>query len=74
MKYWGKTGAFWGGFWGILFGSAFFAIPGIGPFIAINEFMKSQMLVHGTLHLRGFSTISNYFRVDIPDGFSMAKA
>ena len=31
MKYWGKTGVFWGGFWGLLFGSAFFAIPGIGP-------------------------------------------
>jgi uncharacterized membrane protein len=23
MKYWGKTGAFWGGLWGMLFGSAF---------------------------------------------------
>jgi hypothetical protein len=31
MKRWGKTGAFWGGFWSLLFGSAFFAIPGIGP-------------------------------------------
>jgi uncharacterized membrane protein len=31
MKYWGSSGAFWGGFWGLLFGSAFFAIPGIGP-------------------------------------------
>jgi len=31
MKYWGKTGAFWGGCWGLLFGSGFFAIPGIGP-------------------------------------------
>jgi len=31
MKYWGKTGAFWGGFWGLMFGSAFFAIPGLGP-------------------------------------------
>jgi hypothetical protein len=31
MKYWGKAGAFWGGFWGLLFGSAFFAIPGLGP-------------------------------------------
>jgi uncharacterized membrane protein len=30
MKYWGKLGAFWGGFWGILFGSAFFWVPGIG--------------------------------------------
>ena len=33
MKYWGKMGAFWGGFWGLLFGSAMFAIPGIGPIL-----------------------------------------
>ena len=33
MKYWGKTGAFWGGLWGMLFGSAFFFIPGIGPLL-----------------------------------------
>jgi heat induced stress protein YflT len=33
MKYWGKTGAFWGGIWGLLFGSAFFFIPGIGPLL-----------------------------------------
>jgi uncharacterized membrane protein len=31
MKYWGKLGAFWGGIWGLLFGAAFFAIPGVGP-------------------------------------------
>jgi hypothetical protein len=31
MKYWGKMGAFWGGFWGLLFGAGMFAIPGIGP-------------------------------------------
>ncbi len=34
MKYLGKTGAFWGGFWGLLFGSAFFMIPGLGPILA----------------------------------------
>jgi hypothetical protein len=33
MKYWGKMGAFWGGIWGMLFGSAFFLIPGIGPLL-----------------------------------------
>jgi uncharacterized membrane protein len=33
MKYWGKLGAFWGGFWGLLFGSAFFVIPGFGPLL-----------------------------------------
>ena len=33
MKYWGKLGAFWGGFWGLLFGSAMFAIPGLGTIL-----------------------------------------
>ena len=33
VKYWGKLGAFWGGFWGLLFGSAFFFVPGIGPLV-----------------------------------------
>lgn len=33
VKYWGKLGAFWGGLWGLLFGSAFFFIPGIGPVV-----------------------------------------
>jgi hypothetical protein len=31
MKHWGKMGAFWGGLWGLLFGAAFFWVPGIGP-------------------------------------------
>ena len=33
MKAWGKLGAFWGGLWGILFGGAFFMIPGLGPLV-----------------------------------------
>jgi len=33
MKAWGKTGAFWGGLWGFIFGSAFFWIPGLGPLV-----------------------------------------
>jgi hypothetical protein len=28
---WGKFGLFWGSIWGLLFGSAFFIIPGLGP-------------------------------------------
>ncbi len=36
MKVWGKLGAFWGGFWGLLFGSAMFFIPGIGPLIVFG--------------------------------------
>ena len=33
MKAWGKVGAFWGGMWGILFGTAFFWVPGLGPLV-----------------------------------------
>jgi hypothetical protein len=31
MATWGKFGAFWGWVWGVVFGSAFLFIPGIGP-------------------------------------------
>src|ERR1700675_4477484 len=34
MLYWGKLGAFWGGFWGLLLGSGFFWVPGIGQLLA----------------------------------------
>jgi uncharacterized membrane protein len=40
MKYWGKVGAFWGGFWGLLFGSAAFAIPGIGPVLVAGPLVS----------------------------------
>ena len=33
MKYWGKLGVFWGGIWALLFGSAFFWVPGLGPLL-----------------------------------------
>jgi hypothetical protein len=33
MLYWGKLGAFWGGFWGLLLGSAFFWVPGVGQLV-----------------------------------------
>src|SRR5450830_744933 len=33
MASWGKNGLFWGWVWGIIFGSAFFFIPGIGPVV-----------------------------------------
>ena len=31
VMFWGKQGAFWGGLWGLLLGSAFFLVPGVGP-------------------------------------------
>jgi hypothetical protein len=47
MKYWGKTGAFWGGFWGLLLGSAFFAIPGIGPVLVAGPLVAAITAVEG---------------------------
>jgi hypothetical protein len=37
MEHWGKNGAFWGGLWGMLVGSAFFLIPGVGPVIVAGS-------------------------------------
>jgi hypothetical protein len=34
MMHWGEVGAFWGGFWGLLFGSGLFLVPGLGPILA----------------------------------------
>ncbi len=39
MKAWGKAGAFWGGLWGILFGSAFFVLPGVGPVLVAGPLL-----------------------------------
>jgi hypothetical protein len=36
MKFWGKTGAFWGGLWGWLFGAGLFLVPGIGHLIVLG--------------------------------------
>lgn len=40
MKAWGKKGAFWGGLWGFLFGSAFFWIPGLGPLLVAGPLVS----------------------------------
>jgi uncharacterized membrane protein len=40
MMYWGKLGAFWGGFWGLLFGSAFFWVPGVGPLVVAGPLVS----------------------------------
>jgi hypothetical protein len=41
MNFWGKRGAFWGGLWGILFGSAFFLVPGIGPLVVAGPLVSA---------------------------------
>jgi len=58
MKLWGKTGAFWGGIWGLLFGSAFFFIPGIGPLLVAGPFISSIVgALEGAVVVGGLSVI-----------------
>jgi uncharacterized membrane protein len=58
MKYWGKIGAFWGGFWGLLFGSALFAIPGIGPILVAGPLVAWIVAcLEGAVVLGGVSAL-----------------
>ena len=58
MKYWGKIGAFWGGFWGLLFGSAFFAIPGIGPILVAGPLVAWIVgALEGAVAVGGISAV-----------------
>lgn len=68
MKKWGKLGAFWGGFWGILFGSAFFIIPGIGP-IAVGGPLVASIVggLEGAAAVGGLSALgAGLFSMGIP--------
>jgi len=54
VQHWGGTGAIWGGLWGLLLGTAFFAAPGIGPvlvggrwFAVIASGVESALIVGG---------------------------
>jgi hypothetical protein len=68
MKYWGKTGAFWGGFWGLLFGSAFFAIPGIGPILAAGPVVAWIVgALEGAVLVGGLSALgAGLYSIGIP--------
>ena len=64
MMLWGKKGAFWGGLWGMLFGSAFFLIPGIGPILVAGPLVAAivgalqQAAVVGGLSVLGAALYS----------------
>src|SRR5271154_431517 len=58
MKYWGKTGAFWGGIWGMLFGSALFVIPGVGPLLVAGPLVAWIVgALEGAVVVGGLSAI-----------------
>jgi hypothetical protein len=39
VKTWGGAGLFWGSLWGLLFGAAFFWIPGVKPIAVAGPFV-----------------------------------
>jgi uncharacterized membrane protein len=68
MKYWGKLGAFWGGFWGLLLGSAFFWVPGIGA-VLVGGPLVSWILgaLEGAVAVGGLSAIgAGLYSIGIP--------
>jgi hypothetical protein len=68
MKYWGKVGAFWGGFWGLLFGSAFFAIPGLGAVLVAGPLVAWIVgALEGAVVVGGLSAVgAGLFSLGIP--------
>jgi hypothetical protein len=68
MKYWGKIGAFWGGFWGLLFGSAFFAIPGLGAVLVAGPLVAWIVgALEGAVVVGGLSAVgAGLFSLGIP--------
>jgi hypothetical protein len=42
MKHWGRMGAFWCGIWALLFGSAFFFVPGFGPLLMAGPLVSGM--------------------------------
>lgn len=68
MKVWGKLGAFWGGFWGLLFGSALFVIPGLGPLVVFGPLVTWMVgALEGAVVVGGFSALAaGLFSLGIP--------
>ena len=69
IKFWGKEGAFWGGIWGMLFGSAFFLVPGIGPMIVAGPLVTWIIgALEGAAVMGGLSAIgAGLYSLGIPE-------
>ena len=68
MSAWGRAGAFWGGLWGMLFGSALFVIPGIGPLFAAGPLVAWIVAgLEGAAVVGGVSALgAGLFSIGIP--------
>ena len=69
MKYWGGTGALWGSIWGVLIGSAFFFVPGIGPLLVAGPLVCSILgALDGALLTGGKSVLGGgLYSLGVPE-------
>ena len=69
MQYWGKQGAFWGGFWGLLTGSAFFWFPGVGPLLVAGPLIGWVLsALEGAVVVGSLSAVgAGLFSIGIPE-------
>jgi hypothetical protein len=68
VKYWGGLGAFWGAIWGLLVGTAFFFIPGVGPVLVAGPVVAWIVAaLEGAVVVGGLSAIgAALFSLGIP--------
>ena len=68
IKSWGKSGAFWGGIWGMIFGSGFFLIPGLGPVMLAGPIVSTLVGgLEGAVLVGGLSVLGGaLFSLGIP--------
>lgn len=68
MKSWGSAGRFWGSVWGMLFGSAFFSIPGLGAVLMAGPVVAAMVAaLEGAVLVGGLSTIgAGLFSLGVP--------
>jgi hypothetical protein len=73
MKFWGKQGAYWGGFWGLLFGSAVFIIPGVGPLVMFGPVIGWLVgALEGAIAVGGVSALAAaLYSIGIPNNSSL---
>jgi len=70
MKAWGGSGALWGGMWGLLFGSAFFWVPGAGAVTLAGPIVPWIIgALQGALVVGGLSALgAAIYSIGIPNG------
>ena len=69
IKYWGQSGLFWGSVWAMLFGSAFFMIPGVGPLILAGPLVTWMVgILEGAIVVGSLSALgAALFSLGIPE-------